>query len=192
MKYLLKTTLFLSLLSIKICIAEPVSIDGFYQIPLKTGMYAPPDKIEECPPPYRMDEIHEACIEDMDMVNRLAVRKTPDGNLDFATSIWFFNFHNCTAIGTAKASGDGWRYETAEGDCVLDIFVEKDEIVFKTDEKRSCGRYCGAAGSLDDMRFPLSSRTGPPPDDLDCVGYHEKSMCGMPVDFTDKKNEASQ
>lgn len=173
MKHPIKTILFLSFLSISACKAETPSIDGIYEVTSPNAMIVLLEEGQKCEAPYHiLDTTEDMCVEDVETTDTLVLQKTPEGNLEFAASLAFFNGHSCYIHETAKPHGDGWRFEKDGGEyeqCILDIAVNDTEITFDADETKNCAYYCGARGSLDDTKFLRSTKTGPVANNFACL-----------------------
>lgn len=174
MRLALQTALILFLIPVSACKAETFSIDGLYEVTRPNAAIIVLEEGQKCEAPYHiLGGTGDMCVEDVDTTDQLVLQKTPEGDLEFAASLWFFNGHTCYIHETAKPHGDGWRFEK-EGaqdyeQCILDISVDDKEITFKTGDLKDCKFYCGARGSLNKATFLLSSKTGPVDKNFECL-----------------------
>lgn len=76
----------------------------------------------------------------------------------------YVNGHYCAIYGVAKAEGQALVYRDPRpglgehGSCVLTIRRSNTSLVLDDGEKRGCYGYCGARGSLNNVKMPYSSK----------------------------------
>jgi len=162
--------------------AVKADVDGLYQIEKESAVIVPIDNIKECAPPNRIIEGTEMCVEDGIFQDKLALKMDEDGNLEFATLIWFFNGHICGLHGIAESTSGGWIYKNTQGSewdqCILDINVQEGNIVLNARDEANCRSNCGARGRLYDIKFPINSKIAPPPKNMACVASLERCRSG--------------
>lgn len=131
---------------------------GMYSIAFESGIYAHDEDI--CLPPYKVEKGSGFCYEPIDVENELGLLKRPDGDLDFATHLVFFNWHTCSLKGKAVWDDGEWVYTEKDEalPCTLRIRVDGGNVYMAADADARCRAHCGMRGSLDGIIFPISSR----------------------------------
>jgi peptidoglycan hydrolase-like protein with peptidoglycan-binding domain len=102
------------------------------------------------------------CLQDG--ADKLAVRETAGGGIEFAITSWQGGGHSCGAGGRAHPSPTGWRYEAdmsgADHERCAINFTYDHGVTLSVDRDARCRSQCGARATLDGLLFPESSRLG--------------------------------
>ena len=160
----------------------PQSLDGIYDIPHQIIKPALLEEDETCDPPYFMQ--NGACMETQDVTDELGLYTADDGDMYFAATVYPSDGFSCTIAGKASPDETGWLFsnmdqaaktESTYDDCKLHLFEKDGEIHLQSEENASCQIYCGAGASLDNISFPISTKTEEPVSEnrIKCMGWLE-------------------